>query len=1023
MAETPLKDWKSRYLASVKESFQRFDEGAAHLEEIEGLERRCFKLRPFQIVRDEDSTIPYSGTLVEQAAVTHFSDRYSPTRIQDLFVPDDAGFAPMTVVLVGPHGIGKTLTSQRVMLDWASGNLYNEHFDFLFYLSAREINKIDGNVNIASLVAKSSALRCPENLVKSAFNDPSRVLLVLDGFDELRWTLEEDYEDYDDPFQETHKETFLRCLLKKEILEEMSLMVTSRSMTLQKMKDVVQHPSSFELPGFSPRDLQQYFHNFFQSKDQAAQASSALAENEVLSELCSVPLTCWLVCTALKAGMKEELSLANCKTLTAVYLLYLKSLLTGQGPNQPALQCLKKLCWLANEGVLNQNVTFDEEDLGRYGLTISEVASVFPNGGIFQRDLKASSDFGFLHLSLQEFLAALYYVLGEDAEDRETNGIRGDTFLPKVCKGRSLAYQTQHHPYVGSTVRFLFGLLSDRRLKGVAGGLGSAASLRAKPAMEKWLAAGRPCLDSLSCVYEAQDEELRAGALNPQDLVLESPFYSSAMESVRFREVRYCLPEMESFRSMRVDDHLMRPKDLALLAPFFHRASKLSFSRCGFAEDLETGGKASWLSNPESKIQELEFNVCVVTPSFFEDLRSLLSSSHSLTKLSLSHHKLEDSALRLLYEGLRQPGCTMQELVFDDCNLTVRSCQILCAILKANRSLRKLDMALNKIEDDGVKLLCEGLRDPKCSLRELRIEFCELTPTCCEYIRAALMTNRNLNILYLRDCNLQDAGVRLLCQALKRSGCTVKELGLYENLLSSSVCEDLLAVLLTNRTLTSLNLTYNELQDSGVKLLCEGLLAPGCTLKELILIHCGMTRASCEDLRSVFIINRSLNKLGLTWNNFEDSGVEVLCEGLRDPRCTLKELSLYGCELTAPSLEEFTSVINTTRSLTKLDVDGNEYGNACLKPLWEALSDPGCTLQEFRVGDCEMTATCPEEFLAVINRNQTLNELVVSFAYEDEAPPADLDVILRRFEHPSCTLVKNETQDGLFIHFKYKKQK
>ncbi|XP_077345790.1 NACHT, LRR and PYD domains-containing protein 14-like [Lithobates pipiens] len=1015
-----MAEWKSKYLASVTKVFQPIEEHGCHLGKVVG--GRYPRLRPLKINKGEDPTIPFSGTLLEQAEVTKSSERYSPSGVQDLFVPDGSGFAPKTLVLVGPPGIGKTLTTQRIMLDWASGKLYADRFNFVFYLSGRQINKITGNINIEGLVTKSTKLPFSENLIQSALNDPSKVLIILDGFNELRWTLEDDDEDCEDPFAQTHKETLLKCLLSKEILSDTSLLITSRSMSLKKMKDFAHAASSVELLGFSQGDLEQYFHHFF-NKDQAEQAVSVLKENQVLLGLSSVPLTCWLVCRILKAGMKDELSSANCKTLTSVYLSYLRSFLINPGSTQPILQCLKNLCALANDGILDRTSLFDEEDLGRNGLTISEVASVFPNDSIFQKNVEDPTNYCFIHLSVQEFFAALYYVLGEDAEVKETKGVNGDTFLPRVCSGRSLFYESERHPYLSSTIQFLFGLLNNKQLKELADVVGSSVSLRAKSAMEKCLTAGKPsefCPDVLTCFYEAQDEALRSRVFSAPDLLFQSCFYSSFMENVRIGEMLYCLADRTSFVSIRLEDHLMQPKDLELLSPFFHASSKLSFTRCGFAEDIETGGKSSWLSNPDSKIKELEFHVCVVAPSFFQDLCSLISSSRFLTKLVISHHALEDSALKTFCNGLRQPGCTLQELSLDDCNLTATGCEILAYAMKENHSLHKLDLALNKVEDKGMTFLCEGLKDPGCTLQELKMEFCELTPASGDFLRSALMTNRSLTTLYLRACSLQDSGAKLLCEALRQLDCTLKELVLFEANLTSVSCEDLRLVILINRTLTSLNVRENNLGDSGVKLLCEGLSDPGCTLQELTLSSCELTQASCEDLRSVLITNQSLTKLSLTWNNLEDSGVKVLCEGLRDPGCTLQELDLYGCDLSSSSLEDLSSVITTNRSLTKLDLAGNRFMDTGVKLLCEALRNPDCILQTFRVGYCELTTSCAEEVMAVINTNRSLNELEVTS--EVEAPPTDLDSVLARFKHPSITVEKNNTQDGLFIYIKYKKQ-
>ncbi|XP_068113546.1 NACHT, LRR and PYD domains-containing protein 14-like isoform X1 [Hyperolius riggenbachi] len=1010
MAEAAVKDWKSKFLA-VKGGLQH----------IAGLERSYPRLRPFQVNREEGRTIPHTGTLLEQAEVRKSSDRYSPSSVQDLLVADSTGFVPRNIVLFGPHGIGKTTTLQKIMLDWVSGVLYKDKFNFVFYMSSKDLNQIDGSINITKLVSKTCKLDCPEDVMKSIFEDPTKILVLIDGFDELHWTLEDDYDDYEDPFLETHKDTFLRCWFNKDVLGETPLIISSSSLSLKKLKDVVNDPCSIELLGLSENEIEKSLHQSFPEKDQADQALSVLKENGVLWSFCAVPLTCQLVCTVLKAGMKEDLASANCKTLTSVYLLYLQSLLKGHASGKPVEACLKKLSALANEGVLNHKTLFEEEDLTRHGLSITDVASVFPNATLFQQDVEAPSKYSFIHLSLQEFFAALYYVLGQEAEDKETSGVKGDSFLPRVCKEKSINYLAENHPFLVAPVRFLFGLLHNGQLKELASSIGCNASLKAKAAVENWLTGGkcsRIPIAALSCLYEAQDDGLCRRLLNTENPVVELGFYSGAMENICTRELLYCFKDGKN--SMSLEDFLMRPNDLQLLSTLFHGAPKLSFTRCGFAEDLDMPGKSSWLSNTNSKVKELEFHVCVVTPAFFNDLASLLSTSRSLTILHLSHHNLEVSAVKALCDGLRHQDCILQELILNDCNLTPSCCEELGSALKINRSLLKLDTALNNPGEAGVRFLCEGLKEPGCTLQDLRLDFSDLTSSCCEHIGALLKTNRSITVLHMKDNDIKDAGAKLLCEGLLNPGCPLKELRLHESNITSDSCEDLKSVLLKNHTLTVLDLTDNNLQDSGMKILCEALRDPTCTLQELNLQHTDLSPDACQDIGSVITVNRSLHHLDLTWNSIKDSGVKVLCEALKNPNCTLKELRLYGCDLTV--CEDLASVIHTNHTLTKLELSGNQFDDQATKALCEAMRSPGCSMQEFRVGYCAMTATCAEEVLSTINTNKTLEVLDVSFGYEGE-PPADIDDLCKKFHHPAATVEKNETEDGTYIYFKYNKQK
>ncbi|XP_063814176.1 NACHT, LRR and PYD domains-containing protein 3-like [Pseudophryne corroboree] len=1018
MADSSVQDWKLKYVTSLKEDFRHIEERNFLFAKTAGLERRYPRLRVLQVDRGEEDTLPYSGTLLQPAEVSKSPDRYSPSTVQALYIPDHCGYVPKTVILQGAAGIGKTVTSQRMTMDWASGSLYRDKFDFVFYMSFRNINRITENINLAGLLAKACNVQCSNDQVRSIFRDPEKILLIIDGFDELKWSLEDNYEEYEDPFQETHKEVLLRALFRKQVLSDLSLMITTRRLCLEKLKDYVQSPCSVEILGLDGGELQKCIVNFLNNPEAADKALGVIRGNEALGTLCSIPLLSQMVCTILKQGGRTD-SLAQCKTATSIYLQYLKNVIKYNGGNQTVNTCIRKLCALANEGVLSQNFLFEDADLARHGLARSEVESVFLNQNVFHQDAEKSVCYSFSHLSLQEFFAALHYVLGEEAKPGE------DSFLPEVCKGASISDQSAYHPHLTLTVRFLSGLLNEKRLQEFASCIGCDVTLKAKPAVEKWIFGGRGSRvysDALYCIYEMQDEAFRGQAFHHVDLELSPGLYSGTMENICTRELFYSLANRECPLSFTMEDFLLRPGDLDVLSPLFHRSPKLSFTRCGFPEEGEKHAEASWLSNSDSNIQELELQVCVFTLSFYKDLGSSLYTNRTITKLTLGHQKLLDAALKILCDGLRHTGCTVQELTLDDCDLTSSSCAELGSAIKVNRSLCKLDMALNKLEDDGVRFLCEGLKDPGCTVQELRMDYSSLTPACCEYLGSALLTNRSLTTLYMRDNDLQDSGVKFLCDGLGHPDCPLKELRLHESNLTSLCCEDLHAMLLTNRSLTALDLTYNNLQDVGIKRLCEGLRDPACTLQELILSHCDLTSEACGYIRTVIATNRSLRKLDLTWNSLQDSGVKSLCEVLTDPACALRELSLYGCDLTSSSCGDLRSVITKNRSLTQLDLAGNQFEESGVKAVCEALRDPSCKLQVVRFGYCDLTNSSCDDIFSVINTNRSLTELDVSMNVDEEQPRSDIDAVCKRLHHPACTVERNETQDGTFVYLRYKKQ-
>uniref|UniRef100_A0AAX7TH66 NACHT LRR and PYD domain-containing protein n=1 Tax=Astatotilapia calliptera TaxID=8154 RepID=A0AAX7TH66_ASTCA len=227
----------------------------------------------------------------------------------------------------------------------------------------------------------------------------------------------------------------------------------------------------------------------------------------------------------------------------------------------------------------------------------------------------------------------------------------------------------------------------------------------------------------------------------------------------------------------------------------------------------------------------------------------LLSSEEDLDVFDLKKYSASEEALLRLLPVVKASN----KALLSGCNLSERSCDALSSVLNSqSSSLKELDLSNNDLQDSGVKLLSAALQSPHCTLETLRLFGCGLSEISCDYLAAVLKSNPS----YPRVLDL--------------SG------------------------------------TYNNLQDSGVKQLCVLLENPRCRFETLRLSHCDLSERSCEALASGLSSQTSnLRQLDLSNINLKDSGVKLLSEGLKSPRCTLETLSQKPALSSASSTTRF----------------------------------------------------------------------------------------------------------------------
>ncbi|XP_051777940.1 NACHT, LRR and PYD domains-containing protein 3-like isoform X27 [Erpetoichthys calabaricus] len=415
------------------------------------------------------------------------------------------------------------------------------------------------------------------------------------------------------------------------------------------------------------------------------------------------------------------------------------------------------------------------------------------------------------------------------------------------------------------------------------------------------------------------------------------------------------------------------------------RLTELSLSGNNM-EDSGVDQLCEGLRSENCKLEKLNLTWCRLTSRCCSALSSALSSPHSnLTELNLSGNNMEDSGVDQLCEGLRSENCKLEKLSLSECRLTSRCCSALSSTLSAPHSrLTELDLSNNNMEDSGVNQLCEGLRSENCRLEKLNLSDCGLTSRCCSALSSVLSSpNSQLTELNLSNKNnMEDSGVDQLCEGLKSENCKLEKLNLSYCCLTSRCCSALSSALSAPHSrLTELNLSSNNMEDSGVDQLCEGLRSENCKLEKLNLIHCGLTSRCCSALSSALSSPHSrLTELNLVNTNMEDSGVDQLCEGLRSENCKLEKLNLSRCRLTSRCCSALSSALSSPHSrLTELNLRNNNMEDSGVDQLCEGLRSENCKLEKLNLRSCGLTSRCSSSLSSVLSSpHSQLTELDLS---------------------------------------------
>ncbi|XP_065325836.1 NLR family CARD domain-containing protein 3-like [Pelmatolapia mariae] len=641
-------------------------------------------------------------------------------RLEDIFKGRPGKEQPVRRVLtMGGAGFGKTLLTQKFTLDWAEDKT-NQDIQFIFPFPFRELNVLkEKKFSLVELI--HLFFTEPKEAGICRFED-FQVVFIFDGLDECRLPLDfHNTEILTDPRESTSVVLLLTNLIKGNLLPSAHLWITTRPAAANQIpSDCVDMVT--EIRGFTDPQKEEYFKKRFTNEKHSRSIISHIKTTRTLHIMCHIPVFCWITATVLKHMLRTTEVRKLPKTLTEMYIHFLvvqvkvkKVKYDGGAETDPhwspeSRKMIESLGKLAFDQLQKGNLIFYESDLTECGIDI-RAASVY--SGVFtqifkeERGLYQDKVYCFIHLSVQEFLAALHVHLtfihsGVNLLEEQQTGAH----FYQTAVDNALQSPNGH---LDLFLRFLLGLSLQTNQSLLQGLLTQTSSPQTNQERVQYIKmklnenlSPEKSINLFHCLNELYDRSL---VKEIQNYLRSGSLSMDKLSPAQWSAVVFTLLSSEDLDEFDLKKYSASEEALLRLMPVVKASNKALLSGCNLSE-----------------------RSCGA-------LSSVSLESSNLIELDLNNNDLKDSGVMLLSSGLKSLQCNLYILRLSGCLITEHGCTSLASALHSNSQLRELDLSYNHpgeagekqlkqlrmdirviLEPAGVRWLRPGLRKYSCQL-------------------------------------------------------------------------------------------------------------------------------------------------------------------------------------------------------------------------------------------------------------------------------------------------------------------